>query len=361
MCQFTTLGPLWSALAVNRSIERTRVICPSCDGAPPIDMYGTQQLQSMLETNATMTKLSFLGGCPPFSNSFFVALGAGLAPNTTLKILDLSEVSWNESDYLASLFEGGLDRNIGLEKLCLEVDELSEVQDFVSGIDRMAKTTSTEHHMDGSHRVLNLKKLDLCIGYHNDVVECTTLVLDCLIRNKAYFTLEELHLDYWSRNPEEEDSSLFVKLAAFIEAFPTVTSLTMPFPSKAIHDDSNLAVLANTLENNTTMVQFEMGGLDKTAGVEERNEWDPLVKPNYRRILCSVLQNKRELPKFLESSKKSLLPSALATLLKPSKYEAEQAFNLNHALYLVRNSPELFSNDGRSGGDGSEKVESVAN
>ena len=300
-------------------------------------------------------------GDPPVPNSFFTSVGTGLASNTTLKTLNLAGITRVERGHVAALFESGLDRNTGLEDLHLDVDGLSDAQVLVSGLDRMAKQCSTKRSVDGSHRVSTLKKLNFTFCGDRDDNKWDKLVLDCLVRNRAYFALEELHLMCRGCHYPICDTSHLVKLNAFIQAFPTATDLTRRGYCK-VTDDPNLTLLADTLENSTTVTQFQVGDILATGTLESMNRWSPADCPNHTRILCSVLRNKRELSMLLNSSNRRLLPPALATLLKPSKYEAEHVLNLNHALYLVQNLPELFSTDGRSGGGGgSEKVDSVEN
>ena len=353
-CRFRTLGPLWSALAVNKSISNLNFFFPEVEGEALGDDYGTQQLQSMLKTNITITELSFLGGYPPFPHSFFDALGVGLASNRTLKTLVLWDHRASEQGYITALFDGGLDRNVGLETFRLMVKELSDTQDLMSGLDRMAKNISTKRRADGSREVSTLK--NLVVEFIDDLsfdefvgdlklVDCVKLVLDCLVRNKACFALKDLNLICLDDDEDYiHDSDLFDKLAAFIQAHPTVAALTMRGNSEST-DDSKLAVLAKPLENNTTMTDFYVAGLHASSNWEDYNAWDPLDNPNHTHILCSVVRNRRELSMFLESSKRSLLPLALAALVKPYESGLEQIVNLTHAFHLVQNLPELFSID----------------
>ena len=359
-CQYLTLGPLWSALAENKSIENL-VLChlgmnqPSSD-----DWYGPQELQSMLSTNTTMTDLSLVGVGSCFPNSFYTALGAGLASNTTLNMLDLSGATPGYDEcYVAALFEGGLDRHIGLEKFCLEIFDWEATQEFVSGMDRMAKNIAAKRSADGSHRVSKLNNLLLRFSWEGMFVDCANLTLDCFVRNRACFKLGEFHLD--SQKDEEEEPPLldayhFAKLAAFIQTFPTLTILTVFTGRDAIDDDSHLKVLSDTLENNTTMTWLEIGRFDTTIDLFWVRDWSAADNPNRAHILCSIVRNKRELPVFWESNKTNLVPLALATLLKTSSSDLENVVNLTHAFRLVQNLPDLFSIDGGSGG---EKVKSV--
>ena len=365
-CYFPTVGPLWSAMQVNQSIENLWVVEPMCNGEPPIDFYGSQQFQSMLESNRTMLELSFSADeepeCP---NSFFTAYGAGLVSNTTLKILDLSGHYPFYGGKLNALFKGGLNRNTSVEKLGLCPNDLSEAQDVVSGIDRMAKNISTKRSVDGSHRASTLKHLHFRFGEEANVEECIGLLLDCLIRNRACFAFEELYFDC-IHGTSTDDTDLFVKMAAFIQAFPTTAVLTMD-RYKRPTDDSNLTLLADALENNTMMTEFHLGGLKTSDDMSQRNKqsmwnkWSPADNPNRTRIFGSVLRNKRELPVFLESSRRSLLPLVLTALLEPMESKVVQVVNLSHAFHLLQNLPELFSTGGGSGGGGGKKVESVEN
>ena len=360
-CQYLALGLLWRALAENKSIENL-VLCHLGSNQLSLDdWYGPQELQSMLETNTTMTDLSLVGvGSWFFPNSFYTALGAGLASNTTLNMLDLSGATPGYDEYyVAALFEGGLDRHIGLEKFCLEVSDWVATQEFVLGMDRMAKNISTQHSVDGSHRVSKLNNLLLCFSWEGMFVDCADLTLDCFVRNSACFALGEFHLD--SRKDHEEEPPLldayhFAKLAAFIQAFPTLTILTVFTSRDAIDDDSHLKVLADTLENNTTMTWLEIGRFASIIAFFWVGNWSLADKPNWTHTMCSIVQNKRELPVFWESNKRNLVPLALATLLKPGSSDLENVVNLTHAFRLVQNLPDLFSTDGGSGG---EKVESV--
>ena len=361
-CHFPTLEPLWSALAANQSIQTLWVEHPVCGVAPATNVYATQKLQSMLESNTTMTELAINGGNPPFPNSFFAALGTGVASNTTLAILDLSFIINSEKDYLNVLFEGGVDRNVDLEKLCLDVTDLSATQDLVSGLDKMAKNISTKRSVDGSHGVSTLKHLGARFEEDLNEVECVKTLLDCLVRNSVYFALEELHLECGDDEEDDDDvcdGSLFDNIAAFIQAFPTVAVLKMSIGSGSI-DDSNLTALSGMLEKNTTMTEFEIGDLGVTTDLEERNEWNPLDNTNHTGIVCFVFRNRRELPMFVESSKRSLLPLVLRRLLKPRRCTLENVVNLTHAFHLTRNLPELFSTDERCDGGGA-KVESIEN
>ena len=359
ICRFPTLGPLWLAVAVNRSISKFILFCPQLDTEAPNGILGCQQVQYMLETNTTMTEFIIEDAGSRLSTRFFTALGAGLASNTTLKYFCPSDLQPIEHGCLIALFEGGLDRNIGLLELCLMLKDLSVVQGLVSGLDRMAKNISAKRRADGSHQVSTLKRLSLHFGFRANNTECFKLVLDCLVRHSACFALEEVHFKEPLRPLYTIDADHFVKVAAFIQAFSTVVSLRLWRRGKDT-DDAHMSALASILENNTTMTEFVVGYVKVSNKSTYVNRWSPLDNPNHTRVLCCVVRNIRKLSMFLPSSKRRLLPSALATLLKPRKYEAEQVTNLNHALYLVRNLPELFSTDGRSGG-GSEKVDSVAN
>ena len=360
-CRFPTLGPLWSALGTNQSISSLGFTRLGLEGEALGDIYGSQQLRAMLETNTTITELEMRFVESKFPNSFFAAVGAGLSSNTAFKTLDLLGGYPSERGYITALFEGGLDCNIGLEKLCLKLNNWGDAQDFVWGVDQMAKNISTQRSVDGSHRVSTIKKLSLHFdsGCHN--TECFKLVLDCLVRNSDYYALKELHSESVGLVHPVHDASLFVKLAAFIQAFPTATVLRLCGYRINTHD-SNLSVLADALDNNTTMIEFEICIIRATANFGQRNEWSPTNHPNRIRIVCSVVRNRRELPMFLESYKTSLLPLVLKRLLEPKESETEQVVNLNHAFHLVRNIPELFStySSGRDGGGGGEKVDFVA-
>ena len=136
--------------------------------------------------------------------------------------------------------------------------------------------------------------------------------------------------------------SLFVKLAAFIRAFPTVTVVTIYTNSEAA-DDSKLLVLADTLENNTTLIEFQLDGLNTSTFSTHGDEAALVDHSNHTRILCSIVRNRRELPLFVASSKRSLLPLVLRRLLKPTESETEKVVNLTRAFHLIRNLPELFS------------------
>ena len=343
-CRFPMLGPLWLALAVNQSILDFYLMSPECEEEASDDNYGTQELRSMLQTNTTMKELGFSCSNVPFPNSFFTGLGAGLVSNSTLTRLELSATLDSEEGYLTALFENGLDCNTGIEKLCLDVNDLSDTQDVVLGLDQMAKNVSTRRHADGSSMVSTLKSLRLSFGLALDLDEvgCVKLVLDCLIHNSTYFALEELSLDGWGRNPGEDHAGLFVKLAAFIQAFPTATALWIYAGSEA-DDDSKLLVLADTLENNTTMTRLEAGNTHVTGDSCWGSNLSPADNPNRTRVLCSIVRNRRELPLFVESSKRSLLPLVLRRVLKPTESEMEKVVNLNHAFHLIQNLPELFS------------------
>ena len=345
-CQVQRLRPLWSALAVNRSVSNLIFDSLRFQRETLGGIYGTQQLQSMLETNTTMIGLSFLEGDPRFPNSFFTALGAGLASNTTLEFLKLPYLYSSEDGNIRSIFEGGLDRNTGLKAISLNLKDMNSTRDLVSGLDNMAKNIRTKRRRDGSHRVSTLKIL--CLGFDSDPdnVDCGKPALDCLVRNSASFALEELHFRSPLYKIQVSDASLFDKLAAFIQAYPSLT--TFHLGAEMEHNDAHLTVLANTLENNATMTEFQTGRIDEAADLGQQNEWSPTDHPNWTRILCSVARNKRELPMFLESSKRSLLPSVLNALLKPNESKREQIVNLNHALYLIRNLPDLFSAGGGS-------------
>ena len=358
-CRFPTIGPLWSALAVNQSIHTVIIFEFTLSGRDHDDNYGTQQLQSMLETNTTVTELSVLDGNPAFPNSFVAALGAGLASNTTLRTVDLLDGFCSEDGYITALFEGGLDHNIGLEKLHLTLMDLSTTEDLVSGMDRMAKNISTQRSVHGSLCISTLNNLRLRFCDEESNAECCKLLLDCLVRNSTYFALKELHFECWDDEELVYDASLFVKLAAFIQAFPTETVVTM-YTDRDDVDDSDLTVLADTLENNTTMIECSFGSLNASANYRMRNHWNPLDNPNHTRILCSVLRNARQLPMFWEPSKTSLLPQVLRRLLNTRESKAVRVVNLTHAFHLIRCLPELFSTDGMTSGSG-ERVESVEN
>ena len=358
-CAFPTLGPLWSAMSLNQSIQTMWVDDPESFDANPEDIYESQQLQFMLQTNTTLIDLKMTPRWSRNLNSFFTSVGAGLASNTTLKKLHLYFTHAREQGYFTTLFQGGLDRNIGLEELCFNVKDLSSTQDLVSALDRMAKNVSAKHRADGSHRVSTLKKLRLTFGSECNAAGSFKLVLECLVRNRAFFALEELRLDLSNDSEAMLDATLFDKLTAFVQAFPTLLSVRFWRVEKPAMDDSHLSLLADTLENNTTMTRFELDGLNATDNWERQNGWDPSDNPNHTRILCSVLRNKRQLPVLLEPSKRSLVPQALAMLMKSRESKTVQVVNLNHSFHLVQNLPELFSTDGMSGGGGGENVESV--
>ena len=340
-CRFPTLGPLWSALATNESISNLDFGCLGLEEETVGDIYGSQQVQEMLETNMTMTKLNLDIYDSPFPNSFLTALGNGLGSNTTLKAMDLTEINPSQHGYINALFEGGLDRNTGLERLSLKLKDLSAMQELVSGLDRMAKQSSTKGRSDGSGRVSTLKRLFLTFHLHLDDAECVMLALDCLIRNRAYFALEELHFVCSGGNSDKDNVECWNKLAAAIQACPSLTTFHMNL--KNVLNDSRMETVANSLENNTKMTRFQTGGLRANANLRRRNDWNPSANPNHTRILCSIVRNIRELPLFVESSKRSLLPLVLRRLLKPTEFETEKVVNLNHAFHLIQNLPELFS------------------
>ena len=341
-CRFPTLGPVWSALAANQSISTLDFYHAQMQEGTQETNNGTQQLQSMLKTNTTMKNLKMTCRSPGFPNSFFAALGAGLALNSTLTTLDLPFGSDSEQGYINVLFEDGLDRNTGLEKLQLEVHSLNDAHDLVCGLDRMAQNLSNKRSLDGSHKVSPLKHLYFYFDWEDNFEECADIILDGLIPNSEYFALEEIHSECRDLEDYVYGVSLFSTLATFILVFPTVSVVTMSTCNETV-DDSNLSTLADAMEDNTTLTEFQFDKIDATGDFSRRNRWSPSDNPNHARILCSVLQNRRELPLFVELSKKNLLPSALATLVEPKGFEAVHVVNLTHAFHLIRNLPELFS------------------
>ena len=351
--QFPTLGPFWAALAANKSIQNVSVRYGAFVGTNVGDGLGIQQLQSMLETNTTMTELEMASG-RPFPNSFFNSLGAGLASNATLTTLDLFDGRAQEQDYLTAFFEGGLDRIIGLEKLTLKLKDLSSTQQLVSGLERMANNVSVQRSTDGSHGVSPLKNLRLDFNFEESIMECAKLVFDSLVRNSKWFAWEQLHFDCWSNNPDMEDVEFWNKLAAVIQACPGLTTFHMNV--NKCPSDADLEGIANSLENNMTITWLEADGLRPTADVQEENTWSLVDNPNRTRNACSIVRNIRGLPVFLNPSKTSLLPSVLATLLKPRKSKVGQVVNWTHAFHLVQNLPDLFSTDGSGGGRGGGKT-----
>ena len=303
MCRFPTLRPLWSALETNQFIHTVWMGLPFLDPANN-DIFGTEQIQSMLGTNNTVTEFIMEIITPTLPHSFFAAVGAGSASNTTLKAVDIKESCPSEDGYFTALFQDRLDCKTGLEKLGLPVTDLNSVQSLVSYLNKMANTASPKLRADGSHLLSTLQKLRLYFHGASNAVECFKPVLDWLIRNSAYFELEELHLDCGSNPVPECDADFFNKLIKFIKGFPTVTVLRVRGHAMSV-DDSKLADLADTLENSTTITELEVGDFEMTSLPQVMGGSDFPDNPNWARILDFVLQKRRGLRHLCDPSKEN--------------------------------------------------------
>ena len=340
-CQFPTLGPLWSALGANQSIQTVDVGLAETLDPVRDDMYGAQQLQSMLETNTVMTKIKMKTVQHRLLNAFFTALGAGLTSKTTLKVLDIGDIPRMWHGHLGPLFEGGLNCNTGVEKLRLPLCNSSATQDLVLGLDQMAKNISTRRVANGSHRVAALKSLALSFVRNNDDLGCIKMILDCLVRISACFAWEEVNFTRSGYGMGKNDAEVLAQLAMFIQSCPSLKTCALQGGNSG--DDVLLVPLVDIVNKHTTLTKFQACGIDATSDYARCNRWSPLDNPNRTRILCSIVRNIRKLPMLLEPSKRNVLPLVLGGLLKSRQSGTEQVVNLNHAFYLIQSLPELFS------------------
>ena len=312
--------------------------------------------ESFLTNNTTIQSLYLRGDYRGHDNlSFVVALGHGLAVNTTVKILDIlflppegNEAVMNR--LIQTVFAEGLERNMTVKSLSVNQMGSPEcVNCLVDSLERMMRNRANAAIRDGHHQEESLpvlKQLDLCCNTHpsnDDAGPAATRdqFFDRLSRSDVIL-VEKVRF-----TPPPTVSNLSSKVYDFIRSTRVTKVLALGMAPDAPHDNECIG-LADAMEANNSISKLQLNG------VRFHMATDLLLSPNTYRIRCQCRRNEIQAQTLRKDMNLSLLPLALARLLsldgrvtndddKDGEIEARQLVDRTIAFQVLRDMPALFA------------------
>ena len=342
---------LWLALEHGATCLESLQIGHSTDNIHSIE----NGFESFLANNATIRHLHLCcfhrgrDGLP-----CFVALGRGLAINTTVKILYLELLSTptnatTDEQGIQTMFAEGLDHNMMVNSLTVKMKARPEAADaLANGLERMMRNradAATHGVHDQEDSLPILKKLVFYPG-GNSVGDASTadalrdLFFDRLSQSDVIL-VEKVAFDLQRRVP-----SLSSKVYDFIRSTKVTKSLLL-YRVRDLSPDNKLANLADAMESNNSIAELEVQDVEfyKMTGL--------LFQPNTYRIRCQCRRNEIAVQTLRKGENLSLLPSVLARLLslddRPAddeerkKIEARQLVDQTIAFEMMKDIAALFA------------------
>ena len=311
--------------------------------------------ESFLTNNRTIQSL-FLGGSSRGLDGlpFLVALGRGIAVNTTIKCLKLDLFSNRENPTIEehsiqTMFAEGLDQNKTVESLrfgCVTNPEI--VSALADGLERMMRNraaTATHGDHDEDESLPALKALEVhCIAQSDKDGSAIGAARDQFFDRLSQSDV--IRVGKITFHLPLGQSTLSSKAYDFIRSTRVTTSLNLGTNPGTLHDDE-YSDLANAMETNNSVSELEVNG------VCFHTMTNLLLSPNAYRIRCQCRRNQIQAQAFRKDENLSLLPLVLARLLlsddrpahnkKRRKIKARQLVDRTLAFETLKDSPVLFA------------------
>ena len=342
---------LWSALEHGATRLESLEVGFS-DSAP----HGSETGFESLLTNNTNIQSLCLHGCfwDRDRHPFFVALGRGLAVNTTVKFLNLdsSSMSGTSTIYkgmIQTMFAEGLDQNMAVNSLTVKMDVCpNTVNALVDGLEDMMRNrasaaTRGDRHPEESLPVLKEVAITFGDSFHEDPLATDALrdlFLDRLSRS-VVILVEKVKVQSLPRG-----QLLSPKVYDFIRS----TQITERLELSGYYgrpDDKKLVNLADAMEANNSISEIQVG----------RERFDTMTNllpsRNKYRIRCQCRRNEIQVHTLRKNENLNLLPLVLTKLLPSDdtpadenerrKIEARQLVDRTIAYEVLKDIPVLFA------------------
>ena len=348
-------GVSWSLLW--RALEHGAT-CLEClqIGYSTINIHGIENgFESFLANNTTIQSIHLCNMMRGRDDlPLFVALGRGLAVNTTVKILDLCFPYFLGNPAIGepliqTVFAEGLHQNMAVESLKVEMKVCPEtVNALADGLERMMRNRANAATHDGHDQQDSLPILKELVFYPggNSVGDVSTpdalreIFFDRLSQSDVIL-VETVAFDLQRRVP-----SLSSKVYDFIRSTKVTKSLLL-YRVCDLSPDNKLANLADAMEANHSIAELEV------QDVQFHKMTNLLFQPNTYRIRCQCRRNEIQVHTLRKPENLSLLPLVLAKLLpsgdRPAddeerqKMEAHQLVDRTIAFELLKDIPALFA------------------
>ena len=290
---------------------------------------------------------------------FFVALGRGLAVNTTVNILNLdfsrrtSGRATIGEQLIQTVFAEGLDHNMAIKSLKVNMKFSPEGVKFLAeGLERMMRNRSSAATRDGRDEEESLpflKELELqCAdnsGQSRLAVDAARDLFFDRLSQSDVIRVETVKVDlpHWRQK-------LSPKVNDFIRSTQVTKILVLNARYRKPADDA-FADLADAIEANKSISEV-------TVEDEQFHKMTKLLStPNKYRIRCQCRRNEIQVHTLRKDKNLSLLPLVLARLLPMNEsstdeyerrhIEARQLVDRTIAFEMLKDIPGLFAVHGK--------------
>ena len=353
--RFHTEGDSWSLLwsALEHGATRLESLDANFDDN---SIHGAENgFESFLANNTNIQRLCLQG----FGNGrddlpLLVALGRGLAVNTTVKILDLNFNSrepntTGNKQLIQTAFAEGIDRNMAVKSLTVNMTaNPGTINTLADCLERMMRNRANAatlggHNQEGSLPVLKELVIN-CTNSNRDISAVGAIrdeLFDRLSRSDVIL-VENVKLDLPVVVP-----SLSSKLYDFIRSTQVTKSLALITCYALPLDDECLVDLADAMEANNSISELGVGH------EQFHTTTNLLSSPNKYRICCQLRRNKLKVLSLQKGENLILLPLVLARLLSPddtheddeerSDIEARLSVGRTIVFEILKDIPALFA------------------
>ena len=283
-----------------------------------------------------------------------MALGRGLAVNTTVKILHLDFNSQHsnptvDQQLIQTVFTEGLDHNMAVESLTVTVAASpGTVNALVDGLERMMRNranaaTLDGHDQEGPMPVLKDLVID-CTNYTYEDDSGFGAIRDELfdrLSQSDVILVENIKFDLQGWVP-----SLSSKVYDFIRSTQVTKSLELiTYRNRPLDDE--FFDLADAMEANNSISEL------KVEHTQFHKTTNLLSSPNKYRIRCQLWRNKLKVQSLQKDENLNVLPLVLARLLpsedrptneqERSEIEARLLVGRTFVFEILKDIPALFA------------------
>ena len=311
--------------------------------------------ESCLANNTTIQRLCLQG----FGNGrddlpLLVALGRGLAVNTTVKILGLPFTSrvpnpTVDKQLIQTMFTEGLDQNMAVNSLTIQMTaNPGTITALADGLEQMMRNRANVATLDGDNQEGPMPVLkDLVISCTNYSHEDDSAV--GAIRDELFDRLSQsdvILVENVKFHLLGKVTSLSSKVYEFIRSTQVTKSLVLGSSTFLLPDDECFD-LADAMEANNSISEL------KVEHTQFHKTTNLLSSPNKYRIRCQLWRNKLKVQSLQKDENLNVLPLVLARLLpsedrptneqERSEIEARLLVGRTFVFEILKDIPALFA------------------
>ena len=342
---------LWLSLEHGATRLESLILSVSLEATRSIE----NGFESFLTNNTTMKSLRLdMDGLSHVNLPFLVALGRGIAVNTTIKCLDLELLSYGgnltiEERPMQTMFAEGLDQNRTVESLKVRTFRSPEsMSALADGLERMMRNranASSHGGHDEEQSLPILKELEVrCDNQNHEDSSTIGAARDQFFDRLSRSDVIRVGKITYHLPPGQ--STLSSKVYDFIRSTRVTKSLESG-PYHGASHDVEYSDLADAVEANNSISELEVNG------VHFHTTTNLSASPNTYRIRCQCRRNEIQAQTFRKDENLSLLPMALARLLpsddtpeddnERQKIKARQLVDRTLAFETLKDTPALFA------------------